>query len=746
LTALSTQNNTSNHSGDQQNAPLIDAFLYALELSGLPYAKSSFVHGIPENDIVKTAGLIRAAQGLGADVVFKNCTAVTLAEASFPAILFLDQKGAKHNGASDDELLVVVIESFAKENNCFNVKYFAQQDAQLGGQPNVGEQVSADYLSERLRGDVIFISDHGARPEGKADRAKPSFSRWLYVELKKLRSVYQDVLLAAVFINLFALASPLFVMNVYDRVVPNQAIETLWVLASGLGLVLIFDLTIKLLRHHFIEMAGKHLDIVLSSRLFAKVLNIRLEAFPESVGAFASQLKDFDAIKQFFTAASLAALIDLPFSMFFLVVIYYVGGMVAVAPLIAALFMICYGYVAHFSLKSVIERMQSVSAEKNATLVETLSGVETVKSMNAQGRQQKFWEQSLARLALIAMKAKRMTDSISIVSGFIIQTSVAAVVIIGVYQIDKQLMSMGGLIACVLLSGRALAPMAQLANLISQYYQAKSALTALDDLVDKPGEFTADKNYLCSDRPFNSVEARNITFGYTPGQQVLKSVSIKLNAGEKVAIIGKIGSGKSSLMRLLLGFGQPSTGQLLLNGLDLSHLNLSEVRDGIAYVPQEIILFRGSLRENILLKSPRASQKELLEVVEIAGLSAFVQNHPLGLDMPIGEQGKGLSGGQKQSVAIARSLLNNPHVLLFDELTSSMDNQSEQLIITNIKRFAKEKTMVLSTHRASLLALVDRVIVMDDGRIIADGEKNKVLDALKRGLIKSGSQEQYDDE
>jgi len=566
------------------------------------------------------------------------------------------------------------------------------------------------------------------------------FSSWLFTEFWALKSVYRDILLAAIFVNLFALASPLFVMNVYDRVVPNQAIETLWVLAIGVGIVFVFDLLIKLIRHYFIESAGAHLDSVLSSRLFQHVLNLRVDEFPESTGAFASQIRDFDSIKQFFTASTLMALVDLPFSIMFLLVIFYVGGTVASIPLIASFIIVVYGFLVHFPLHAAIEKTQLAAAEKNAVVVESLHGIETVKAFNASARQQGIWEQNQGLLVRAGFTARRLADSISMVSGFIIQLTVVLVVVMGVYQIAEQQMSLGALIACVMLSGRALAPMVQLATLAAQYYQAKTALKALDNLSEKAVEYCESSQYLHVNDWQSEIEAKNLNFSYDQNLPVLNDINLTIQYGEKVAIIGRIGSGKSSLMRLLLGLGRPSRGQLRIGGIDISHLDPRELRAHLAYVPQEIILLRGTLRENILLKSPNASQEDLINAAKISGLYELVQMHPMGFDLPIGEQGKGLSGGQRQSVAIARAVIAQPEILVFDELTSAMDNQSEQQVIENIKQFSRDRTLILSTHRTTLLSLVDRVIVMDEGRIIADGAKEKVIDALKRGLIKTSSQ------
>lgn len=567
-----------------------------------------------------------------------------------------------------------------------------------------------------------------------------TFSSWLTQQLSVLGKVYRDSLLASFLINLFALASPLFVMNVYDRVVPNQAFETLWVLASGMLIILLFDVVTKFLRHSFVDQAAAELDKQLSKPLFERILAARLDSGVGSIGGLASQLKDFDAIKNFFTASTVVALVDLPFAVLFIFIIAYLAGAVAIVPLIAMFALLIYGLMIHFPMKSLSLDLQAIAAEKNAVAVESLSMLETIKGLNTHERQQKLWESSVDKLAEASLKARRYADSIGLISTFIIQLTVVIVVILGVYKIHEQSLSLGALIACVLLSSRALAPMVQLASLIAQFHQAHAALKGLDEISSKQIDVELDRNYLSTEFT-GKIEFRDLSLELNQ-RQLLSHLSFTIRPGEKVALIGKIGAGKSTLLKLLMGFVRPTQGQILMDDIDIQHLDISRVRQQIAYIPQDISLFKGSLRENILLKKPDASNEELLSVLNVSGLHDFVQAHPMGVDMLIGEQGKGLSGGQKQSVAIARALIGEPSIFLCDELSAAMDNQTEHEVIQNFKTLTEDKTLILSTHRSSLLALVDRVIVMDAGSIVADGPKEKVLDALKKGLIKmSGAEE-----
>lgn len=717
--------------------PILDAFLFTLKMNGLQSSKASFLAGIPlaetSHNQIDIDVCLRAAERKGLLLEKHTFRLEELSEDSVSVIVLL----------KDADAPVAVLESCSLENDQYHIVLFSTEPAST-------KVLTKSELSQLYTGEAIKLtkpytakSFEKIAASAQSSSKNNKFSYWLTREVFSMSSVYRDVLLASVFLNLFALASPLFVMNVYDRVVPNNATETLWVLASGVALVFIFDLVIKLLRHYFIELSGQRLDVKLSSRLFERVLNLRADVFPESVGEFASKLKDFDAIKQFFTAATLTALVDLPFSIFILLVIYYVGGVVALAPLVAGFVMLIYGFLIHFPLKSIVEKSQHAAAQKNAVLVESLSGIETLKAFNAEGRQQGFWEECIVYLAKTGMTARRLADSISLVSGFVIQLTVVVVVLIGTYQIGDHQMSMGALIACVLLSSRALGPMAQLASLAAQYYQAKTALGALDQLTQLPVEQGPGLNYLNRTKIEGEIDIQNMSFSYDQKHEILKDISLKVGVGEKIALIGKIGSGKSTLMRLLLGLAKASSGQIRVDHIDIDQLDPAELRASIAYVPQDVTLFRGTLKDNILLKSPLSDNDVLLKAAEIAGLSGLVNGHAKGFDLPIGEHGKGLSGGQRQSVAIARAVVGDPQILLFDELTSAMDNQTESLVMEKIRAFSKHKTMIISTHRASLLSLVDRIVVMDDGRVIADGPKDKVLDALKRGLIKTASPESF---
>ncbi len=562
------------------------------------------------------------------------------------------------------------------------------------------------------------------------------FSAWLKSEIAFLRPLYRDAIVATALVNLFALVLPLFMMNVYDRVVPNQAIETLWVLASGVCLILASDMLVKFIRVRFIERAGQHLDVVLSSKLFARMLDTRAEYLPDRVGAIVGQVRDFDFIKQFVASATLVALVEIPFILIFLLVIYFIAGSVVLAPLLAILFLVVYGWAMQLSMRRALSDVQQASDEKTAVLVESLTTLETVQAFNVSGRQRNLWEAAVYRMARASNILKFKSGSITIVASSSVQLTLIAIVIMGVYQIESQALTLGGLIAVVLLGGRALAPMAQIAHLLVQFHHAASAKNALDVLCSHPADHDPQVRYHSLKEKELDVSFRRFSYVYPNGYEALKDINLDIQYGERVGIIGRIGSGKSSMMRALLGFGESVNGSLRLGGVELGRIDKKELRQRIAYVSQDVELFSGSLRENICLRNPLVEQARLEKCVAMAGLQEFVNAQAQGLDVRLGERGKGLSGGQKQCVSIARALVADADIFLFDELTSAMDNQTELQVMQAIEPALAGKTLILSTHRASLLNLVDRIIVIDEGKVIADGKKSDVLEALRKGLIK----------
>jgi ATP-binding cassette, subfamily C, bacterial LapB len=541
-----------------------------------------------------------------------------------------------------------------------------------------------------------------------------------------------------VLINAFALASPLFIMNVYDRVVPNRAIETLWVLAFGALTVFLFDFLLRNLRGYFVDSAGKIADIKLAARIFEQVLGIRMAARPASAGAFANNLREFESLRDFFTSASLVTLVDLPFVMFFIAIVWLIGGPIAIVPTVAVPLVIAVGLILQMPLNRVVRRSFGEAAQKHGILVESISGLETIKSIGAEGRMQRDWEQYVGATARSATRA-RFLSALGVNFAAFAQNLVTVwVVIFGVYRIADGLMTVGALVACTIITGRAMAPLAQVAGLLTHYHQARAAYEALNQVMSLPSERPAQVRFVHRPELRGRVEFKNLTFSY-PGQKfpALDDVSFAIGAGERVGLIGRIGSGKTTIEKLVLGLYEPERGAVLLDGTDLRQIDPADLRRNIGCVPQDVFLFHGTVRDNITLGAPFADDQAVLQAAQIAGVEDFLARHPLGFDLNVGERGESLSGGQRQAVAVARALLLDPPILLFDEPTSAMDNGAEVRLKQRLEAVLAGRTLILVTHRASVLSLVERLIVLDAGRIVADGPRDEVLKALAAGRIRA---------
>lgn len=605
--------------------------------------------------------------------------------------------------------------------------------------PETGQgsiSLSREELAARYQGVAIF-----ARPHFRFDKRTPEVGEvklrhWFWGALADQWPVYRDVLSGALLINVFALAMPLFSMNVYDRVVPNRAVETLWTLALGLLLVIGVDIVLRLLRGHFIDLASARIDLQLSSQIMERVLGVRMEARPEAVGAFSANLRSFETVRDFITSASVTAFIDLPFALLFIVVIAIISWPLVLPVLLAIVIVTIYAYVLQHKMHELSETTYRAGALRNATLIESLTALETIKTQGAEGVMQSKWEKSVAFLSRVSNQMRFLSAAATNGAMEVQQVVNVVVIIAGVYLIGEGMLSMGGLIACTMLASRAMAPLGQMVGLLMQYHNAKTALTSLEGVMAKPVERPADAAFVHRPELRGDIEFRDVDFTY-PGQSVaaVKGLSFRIGVGEKVVIIGRIGSGKTTLQKLLLGLYQPSGGAVLVDGVDLRQLDPVDLRRNIGYVSQDTTLFYGTLRDNIAIGAPYADDAAVLAAAEAAGLTEFVNRHPEGFDMRIGERGESLSGGQRQSVAIARAMLMDPPILLLDEPTSAMDFSSEQQFKQRLKEVAGHKTMLIVTHRNSLLELATRVIVIDDGRVVADGPRDQVIQALQSGRI-----------
>lgn len=559
---------------------------------------------------------------------------------------------------------------------------------------------------------------------------------WFWGAVLEQKPIFKDILAAALLINILALAMPLFTMNVYDRVVPNFAVETLWVFAGGITLVLILDYVVRLIRGHFINLVSNRLDLKLSALIMERVLGMRMSQRPASVGAFASNLRSFEAVRDFIASATVTTLIDLPFAILFLFALIWIAWPLVLIPLVGIILIILYSYMVQHRMRELSETTFRAAALRNSTLVESLTALETIKAHGAESQMQAKWEKTTAFLARVNSDLKLLSASTVNGASVIQQLVNVGVIIAGVYLIHDKQMSMGGLIAATMLSGRAMAPIGQVIGLMLQFESAKNSLNALEKIMATPSERSDESAFIHRPEILGQIEFRNVHFSY-PGRQeeALRGVSFKIVPGERLVIIGRVGSGKSTIEKLILGLYTPNKGAVLLDDVDLRQLDPADLRRNLGYVEQDSMLFYGSLRENITIRAPYADDRAVVAAAELAGLTEFVNSHPEGFDMVVSERGESISGGQRQSIAIARAALLDPPVLLLDEPTSAMDYPSEAQFKNRIAKYAQHKTMVIVTHRPSLMEIATRIIVLDKGVIVADGPKDKVMAALQSGQI-----------
>ncbi|MBI3095521.1 MAG: type I secretion system permease/ATPase [Rhodocyclales bacterium] len=593
-----------------------------------------------------------------------------------------------------------------------------------------------ETLAARYAGIALF-----ARPHFRFDQRTPEVvevaqRHWFWGAIMEQLPVYRDILGAAALVNVFALAMPIFTMNVYDRVVPNNAVETLWMLAGGLLLVLGVDYAIRLLRGHFVDLASSRIDLKLSALIMERVLGMRLADRPASVGSFASNLRSFETVRDFIASATVTAVIDLPFAILFLLVILWISWPLVILPILGIIGVLIYSYVIQYKMRELSETTFRAAALRNATLVESLTALETIKANGAEGLMQAKWEKTAAFLARTSARLRLLSSSAMNGAATLTQLVSLTIVVAGVYLIHERWLTMGGLIACTMLAGRAMAPLGQVVGLLMQFENAKMALSALETTMTTPGERSEESSFIHRPEIRGEIEFRNVSFSY-PGhtQEVLRGVSFRIRPGERVVVLGRVGSGKTTLHKLMLGLYQPTEGAVFLDGVDLRQLDPADLRRNVGYVEQDTLLFYGSLRDNIALRAPYADDLAVVTAAEVGGLTDFVNRHPEGYDMVIGERGASLSGGQRQGVAIARAVLLDPPVLLLDEPTSSMDFTSESQFKESLRRFMQHKTMIIVTHRMSLIDLAERMIVIDDGKIVTDGPRKQVVESLQAGRV-----------
>lgn len=707
--------------------PILDCLAIFCKMSGRPYSKESLIAGLPIEEGHSSPVLFskfsskslfsRAAAKAGFKTRVLKTKIEDINPLVLPCIVLLNGKNPK------DELRACILLGFDDEMQNARILLPEAED--------VESSVTIEELKKYYFGFSILLKKE-LRFDGKQlTIGDVKESHWLWGTMKIVRETYRDVIIASLLINIFVLATPLFTMNVYDRVIPNDAKDTLWILSIGVLIVYGIDVLLKFLRTYFLETAGKKTDIIASSLIFERVLDLKMSSMPSSVGSMANILKEFESIRSFITSSTISLLIDLPFIILFLITIYYIGGVLVVVPIVIILFIIFYTIYAKEKLQNSIKQSYEAASMKNGVLIESLSSIETLKSLGATGYSQWKWEEATSQIADKSISSKTISASITTVTSFLLQLNTVAIIVVGTYLIGEKMLSMGALIAVVIISSRAIAPMGQVASLLSTFHHTKVSYQALDDIMNMPVEHPQGKKFVARPEYRGNIEFKNVSFTYPNADtSTLNNINFKINEGEHVAIIGKIGSGKSTIHKLILSLYTPAEGAILVDNIDTKQLDPTELRKNIAYVSQDVLLFNGTVKENIVYRLPHIDDEKIIEAATVSGVMDFINKHPKGFDMPVGERGSLLSGGQRQSIAIARAILQDYPIVLLDEPTSAMDNSAEDKFLKNIKKYLKDKTMILVSHKTSLLSLADRIIVMEDGQVVLDGKKDYVINKL----------------
>lgn len=702
--------------------PLLDSLEIITRLYNQPLSKDSLKAGMPlvENRFTFDV-FIRSARRAGLSSRLLKRELHNLTHLVAPCVMVLTNKRA------------CVLTAIDHDKGIVTVIFPASGDGYL--------ELPIEEFEEYYDGHIILVKPL-FRFEDRAEKSVALDSEhWFWGTLMMSWRIYRDVLIASLLINVFALVTPLFTRNVYDRVVPNSAIDTMWALAIGAFVVFTFDISMKVTRTYFLDLAGKKADLVLSAKLFAQVLGMRFEKRPESVGTFSRNVQEFEVVRDFITSATLATLVDLPFVFIFLGVIWILSGSLVWVP-IAGIVIILFGTLIFQPLmKEATEKSSRASSQKNGLLIEAIGGLESIKATCAESVMQSRWEAAVSYISECNIRSRLLSTAVGSLGGYINQICTIGIIIAGVYLIKDGDMTMGGLIAAMMLSGRAVGPIMKIANLATRYNSARSAYTSLTTIMDLEQERPAEKKFLGIKKIKGAVTFKDVDFHYPKAEYLaLAGVSFKIKAGERIGIIGRLGSGKSTIAKILLNLYRPIKGRVEVDDIDLSQLNPADLRRHIGVVTQDQNLFYGTLRENIVMGVPYIEESAMLRAVHLSGIMDFVNSHPDGLDMQVGEQGHMLSGGQRQCVLLARAFLLDPPILLFDEPTSAMDNSSEQRFMQRLKKVLPGKTLIFITHKTSLLQLVDRLLVMDQGQIVTQGTKNDVFAQLQGKAVQQGAQ------
>lgn len=603
------------------------------------------------------------------------------------------------------------------------------------------EKISVNDLKKNYTGYCFVLTPSFKKSDDETikPRKKRKRGNWLWRVVINQLPTYSEVLMASFLVNTFALASPLFIMNVYDKVIPNQAFETLWTLALAVGLVLVFDFILRELRTYFIDISSRNVDTWFTATLFEQLLEIKMDKRPPSTGVLVNSMQSFDAVKEFLSSTTIVTLVDFPFSIIFLIIIYFLGGWLVLIPLIIIPFVLLVSYLNYSHLTDVVTKLVQLNSRKQAILIETLQNIPAVKLSLSEGTMQTRWEALTDTISKLSVKNRFYTNMSVNISVFSQYFASIAIVVAGVYRITSGTMRMGELIACTILTGRALVPVTGIATIFSRYKQAKASYELINSILELPIERPDDKHFLSMQEFKGNIEFRNVSFSY-PGQKTkqIDDVSFQIKPGDHLGLIGLNGSGKSTILKLIMKLYEPKSGHILIDGVDSNQLDPADLRRFMGYVPQEVNLFQGSIKDNIKLGIFGIDDQSLLKAAEMSGLSQMVREHPEGFERDVGERGQALSGGERQVIGLTRALLHNPPLLILDEPTNLMDENATTHFVKIIQNLGQHKNVILVTHKLDLLKLVNRIIVMYRGKVVADGNRDEVLKKLVPGKDNHG--------
>ncbi|KKB76874.1 hypothetical protein VW29_19525 [Devosia limi DSM 17137] len=668
--------------------------------------------GLPLTDGRLAPDQIDAAFGrIGVNVRRRHVEPARLKEFDFPALIFSDTRPP----------LVLLARAGRRA--------FRAYDPVLQAEVVIDGRAIRSKHSQQL----LLVSPNYEAVQESSGRRFARQGHWFWSAVAgHTRSIWY-VLLSAAFINLFALAFPLFTMNVYDRVLPNAAQTTLWVLAIGVTAVVIFDTLLKLARSAVIEYVGRSIDFRLSSALFDRVLNTPMATRPESTGAFVSRIGQYEVLREFVAASTLVMFVDVLFLGIFAYIITLLIGWLVVFPLAAGAIAIVVTLVVGTMSGRAVKAALSEASARNSVLVEALTAVQTVKASRAEGQLLRRWDAAVLASSRTQDRIRKLQAVASNTTAALSQLSLVGIIVGGSYQFASGEVTTGAIIAAMMLSNRLIAPIGMIASTLLRARTAVEAYHTIDTIMKLPDERPSQHNPIQRVVTSGKLSFNKVRFAY-PGAKVfvLDGISFSVQPGEKIGIIGRIGSGKTTIGRLLVNFHSASEGEIMVDGIDIAQYHPDDLRRAVGFVVQDPEIFNGTVRDNILMSDPTASEERLLNAARKAGVEEFVSRHPQGYDMPVGERGMLLSGGQRQALALARAMLVEPKVMFLDEPSSSMDLATERQLIQHLENsLTPEQTVLIATHRFSLLSLVTRLMVLDNGRLIADGPKDAVLAQLR---------------